>query len=327
MKPAQILTQKLYKSDALTYGPHHHKQNRDQILDQTTHSMQTIYTNRRVDWINQWNNARGRERLDTVVIIINLVKQTRGWRKIQVKANTQNIRTRGKQKNTGKQQELHIRFPLTCVSEFSQIWLVCHYLGSWKKEYQGHHVSVGMFLHLFVVLLEFSHEFQHLNCQYWHSEFMFLLFLIWYHSVLAWRVATNTFRCFFVSQFVHVQNRRRDTLSTIKCPHTNTTQHQRKTEQTDAMSPWETKHSIICPWGADGWSYWLWLWQLAIWATNCFPGPFWQRRKLNVIRDPDISWGKRSHLFLHGWEQPQRWQLWRTSSERSLFFSKTILGK
>ena len=98
------------------YGPHHHKQNRDQILDQTTHSMQPIYTNRRVDWINQWNNARGRERLDTVVIIINLVKQTRGWRKIQVKANTQNSRTRGKQKNTGKQQELHIRFPLTCVS-------------------------------------------------------------------------------------------------------------------------------------------------------------------------------------------------------------------
>ena len=49
MKPAKILTQKLYNSDALTYGSHHHKQNRAQILDQTTHSMQTIYTNRRVD--------------------------------------------------------------------------------------------------------------------------------------------------------------------------------------------------------------------------------------------------------------------------------------
>ena len=34
----------------------------------------------------------------------------------------------------------------------------------------------------------------------------------------------------------------RDTLSTIKCPHTNTTQHQHKTEQTDAM-----EHVILSP--------------------------------------------------------------------------------
>ena len=196
MKPAQILTQKLYKSDALTYGPHHHKQNRDQILDQTTHSMQTIYTNRRVDWINQWNNARGRERLDTVVIIINLVKQTRGWRKIQVKANTQNIRTRGKQKTRANNRNFTYVFPWPVFPSFLKFDLFVIIWDHEKKEYQGHHVSVGMFLHLFVVLLEFSHEFQHLNCQYWHSEFMFLLFLIWYHSVLAWRVATNTFRCF-----------------------------------------------------------------------------------------------------------------------------------
>jgi len=47
---------------------------------------------------------------------------------------------------------------------------------------------------------------------------------------------------FFVSQFVHVQNNHRDTVSTITCPRTNITQHQHLTEQTDSM-----EHFILSP--------------------------------------------------------------------------------
>ena len=39
MKFAKIRPQKLHHTVALTYGSHHHKQKRAQILDQTTHGM------------------------------------------------------------------------------------------------------------------------------------------------------------------------------------------------------------------------------------------------------------------------------------------------
>ena len=106
------------------------------------------------------------------------------------------------------------------------------------------------------------------------SSFCFSKFCpIWYHSAFAWRVVTNNFRCFLISlnsSFFMFKSNSSDTLSTIKCLDTYTTQHQLIAEQTGPMLPWETKHSIICPWGADGWSCWFWLWQWAIWATNYF---------------------------------------------------------
>ena len=87
---------------------------------------------------------------------------------------------------------------------------------------------------------ELPHHFQHVHFQYLNYEFMFFLNCIWFDIVqclldMLLQTTSGGFSISLNNSVFMFKSNTRDTLSTMKCPRTNSTQHQHLTEKIDSM--------------------------------------------------------------------------------------------